>query len=59
LLPQQFQRNGAPYRLELFGAIDLAHAAAAEQRFDAVAPHARAGGQRLACLRIGQRHACR
>jgi GGDEF domain-containing protein len=45
---QTLQGDGAVHRLQLFGTVDLAHAAAAEHGFDAIGPEPRAGCQHLA-----------
>jgi hypothetical protein len=42
LRAQQLDRHRAPHRLQLLGAIHLAHATAAEQAVDAVTPKPRA-----------------
>ena len=48
---QQLQRDGATHRLQLLGAVYLAHAAAPEQGLDAIAPEPRTRRQRIAVRR--------
>ena len=57
LLPaQQLERDRAPHRFELLRAIDIAHAAAAEERLDAVVAQLRTRRQRFA--RRGRGRGC-